>query len=99
VGIGGHMNDSEFKLLTNVLRNMENEDLMHSDLEIVVNNIIKKFDVNLTPEQKNALLKEFLNYERIKKERKEIVEKFSEMEEEKHKAALYSFFNGDAIDL
>ena len=78
---------------------MEDEDLRQSNIKDAVNHIIKRFDRYLTPEQKNAVLKEFLNYERIRRERKERIKFINKMEEEKHRASLYSFFNGDVIGL
>ena len=78
---------------------MEDEDLRQSNIEGAINHIIKRFDRYLTPEQKNAVLKEFLNYERIRRERKDRIKFINKMEEEKHRASLYSFLNGDVIGL
>ena len=76
---------------------MENEDLNKSDLETAISHLIKKFDSKLTPEQKNIVLKEFLNYERMRRERKERTEMLHKMEAEKQRTNLYSFLNGDDI--
>ena len=93
------MKDAQFRLLTTMLRSMEDEDSRKADLEGAINHIIKRFDRHLTPEQKNVALKEFLNYEKIRRERKERIKMINKMEEEKHRAALYSFLNGDEISL
>ncbi len=93
------MQEEQFRLLTALLRNMEDEDLRHSDLEVAIHRIIKNFDRHLTTEQKNTVTKEILNFERVRKERMDRVKFIDRMEKEEGRSALYSFFNGDEIGL
>ena len=91
------MQDGQFALLKTVLRDMEKEDLSHSDLETTINHLIKRFDQEVTPEQKNAILREFLRYERIRRDKKDGIRLLKKMREEEHRESLNSFLNGDEL--
>jgi hypothetical protein len=93
------MQEEQFRLLTALLRNMEDEDLKHSDLDGTIHHIIKTFERHLTNEQKNTVIKEILNFEKIRKERMDRVKFIDRMEKEEGRSALYSFFNGDSLGL
>ena len=93
------MQEEQFRLLTALLRNMEDEDIKHSDLDGTIHRITKNFDKYLTPEQKDTVTKEILNFEKIRKERMDRVKFMDRMEKEEGRSALYSFFNGDSLGL
>ena len=89
------MDNDKFNLLISVLECLEKEDVSHSDLEGAIVKIIDRFDSNLTNEQKEEILKEFVHYERIR--RKKDVDKKTINEDEKNRELLESFLAGETF--
>lgn len=89
------MDNDKFKLLTSVLECLEKEDARRSDLEGAIVKIIDRFDSNLTNEQKEEILKEFVHYERIR--RKKDMDRKTITEDEKNRELLESFLAGETF--
>ena len=89
------MDNDKFDLLISILEDLEKEDVSHSNLESAIVKIIDQFDTNLTNEQKNEVLKEFIHYEKVRREEQN--NKKILAEEEKNRELLDSFLAGESF--
>ena len=63
------MNDEKFNILISILDSLEKDDINHSSLEHAIVRLIDNFDEALTNEQKEELSREFIHYERVRREK------------------------------
>ena len=56
------MDTERFTMLIEILRFMERQDLSGKGVDDTVSSLIDRFDITLTPEQKDVIIKEFSDY-------------------------------------
>jgi len=76
------MENDKFQLFTTILESMKYEDMKHSNLENTIVNIIDRFGNYLDSDQKKKILREFIKYERTKKENDRMKHRHTESEKQ-----------------
>jgi len=90
------MNDEKFNLLISILDSLEKEDINHSSLENAIVRLIDNFDEALTNEQKEELSREFIHYERVRREKDS--NRKSLTEDEINRELLERFLSGETFE-
>ena len=65
------MEEKKFDLLLDVMKFLENKDSQNSGLEDAIIDVLESYQISLTNEQKHFLMKEFVHYERKRRDKKE----------------------------
>ena len=87
------MHENDFRLLMGVMKLMEEGDLRNTGMENVVIKVIDKFNQDLTAEQKGKILKQFIDYHKIKVSGSG--ERFEKLlKEEEGKSMMRHFYDG-----
>ena len=90
------MNDEKFNILISILDSLEKEDINHSSLENAIVRLIDNFDEALTNEQKEELSREFIHYERARREKDS--NRKSLTEDEINRELLERFLSGETFE-
>ncbi len=86
------MDDGKFRIIFNVLKTMEHEEIVKGSVENVIIKIIDNSEKMMTEDQKKKIYGEFVHYEQKRKERRESDESRKHLEEEKYKDFIEEFF-------
>ena len=91
------MNPEDFELLLAMMRLLKRNDRSGNSVGAAIAEIIDSLGYMFTPQQKQAVSKEFSRYEMLLQERKRRKDVERKMEEEAYERALSGFFFEEAF--